>query len=83
MQLIWGHATNVDANTVFIYVEVPDFQYSPDVLEDALRAAFQAGGWVEREEEKVQAVFCCTTPTYDPDSCELLELVQLGEFRWV
>ncbi len=83
MQLIWGHANNIAANTVLIYVEGPDYQYYPDVLEDALRAAFQAGGWVEREEEKVQAVFCCTTQTYDPESCELLEIRRLGEFRWV
>jgi hypothetical protein len=83
MKLIFGHAHNVGANTIFIYVENPDGQYASGVLQNALYAAFQAGGWVEREEEKVQAVFCCTTQTYDPESCELFDLVHLGEFRWV
>jgi hypothetical protein len=83
MQLIWGHANNVGANTVFIEVEGIDGHYYPNILDNALYAAFQAGGWVDREEEKVQAVYCCTTPTYQPDSCELLELLHLGEFRWV
>ncbi|MBM4170197.1 MAG: hypothetical protein FJ215_13730 [Ignavibacteria bacterium] len=83
MQLIFGHANNVGANTIFIYVEVPGGAYDSGVLDNALRAAYEAGGWVEREEEKVQPVFCCTTPTYDPDSCELFEIQRLGEFRWV
>ena len=83
MQLIWGHANNVGANTMFIMVEGTDHQYYPYILDNALYAGFQAGSWVEREEEKVQAVFCCTTPTYEPDSCELLEIIHLGEFRWV
>lgn len=63
MRLIFGHANNIAANTVFIYVENPNGQYAADVLDNALYAVYQAGGWVDQEEEKVQAVFCCTTPT--------------------
>lgn len=33
--------------------EGPDERYYPDVLDDAQRAAFLAGGWVERVEEIV------------------------------
>lgn len=82
MRLIFGHANNVGANTVFSYVENPGGQYAPDVLENLLHSAYLAGGWVEREEETAEPVFCCPTKIFD-DSCELLEIVRLGVFRWV
>jgi hypothetical protein len=83
MQLIWGHANNLGANTIFIYVEGSDIQYHSDVLNNALNAGFQAGGWLEREEEEITAVYCCTTQSYDPESCTLLEILHPGNFRWV
>lgn len=80
--MIFGHANNIAANTVFIYVENPNGQYAADVLDNALYAVYQAGGWVDQEEESVQAVYCCATRIFD-ESCELLEIERLGQFRWV
>lgn len=83
MHLIFGHANSLGANTIFIYVENTNGQYELSVLDNALHAAHYAGGWVDRQEERVHAVFCCETPTYDPDGCQFLELIPQGEFRWV
>ncbi len=85
MQLIFGHANNVGANTIFIYVEVPGGDYAPHVLDNALLATYRAGGWVEMEQQKTQAVYCCTQPVVEPtpEFCELFEIQYFNEFRWI
>jgi hypothetical protein len=82
MQLIWGHANNVGANTMFVYAEGTDHLFYSNVLDNVLSAGWQVGSWLDREEESVQAQYCCTTPQYEPDSCTFIGLIHSGQFRW-
>jgi hypothetical protein len=69
MNLLFGHANNIGLNKLRIYVQ--DDYGLPDRRVDILCESARNNAWLRKFVKEVQQTWCCTTQTYNPDSCSL------------
>ncbi len=80
MGLLFGHANNLGGINKILY------WVSSNIDNDRIDLASEQGqarGWLQRLQKQVRNTFCCTTPQYDPEFCELMGWEYTGEERWV
>jgi len=78
--LLFGHANNMGGiNDVFYYI-------TSGVNNDGVsKASTQAhiAGWAQQLQKQQRFTYCCPTPEYDPDVCDLQGWEYSGQERWV
>jgi hypothetical protein len=67
-----GHASNLGINTVFFYADGGSQQQ----LDHFCTAG--CGGWLRKFVQEVDQTWCCTTTTYNPETCELTGVYPTG-----
>lgn len=76
MNLLFGHANNIGLSKLRIYVE--DSFGLPDRRVDILCDTAWHNGWLRKFVKQIQQTWCCTTQTYDPESCYLESTTETG-----
>jgi hypothetical protein len=84
INLLFGHADNlggIDPLLFGIWPEEPGWQGTESAVQQGMQHT--PGHGTQRLQKRYEFVYCCTTPTYDPDACELESSTPTGEERWV
>ncbi|MDP2886820.1 MAG: hypothetical protein Q8P51_17575 [Ignavibacteria bacterium] len=76
MNLLFGHANNIGLTKLRIYVE--DSYGLPDRRVDVLCDTAWHNGWLRKFVKEILQTWCCTTQTYNPDSCYLESMTETG-----
>jgi hypothetical protein len=76
MNLLFGHANNIGLSKLRIYVE--DSYGLPDRRVDVLCDTAWRNGWLRKFVKEIRQTWCCTTQTYDPETCYLESMTETG-----